>query len=143
MPTYVSLIQWTEQGIKNYKDTPNRAEDYSKLVEGTGGRVRELLWTVGEYDIVAVADFPTMRRERRARLPWPDRTASFMMKAWGLLTAAVRPKQRGATDANLALSAAIRRQAKGRPEQRARASAKARPAGHFSPSGCAYPPCGG
>ena len=58
MPTYVSLIHWTEQGIKNYKDTTGRAEDFSKLVESAGGRVRELLWTVGEYDIVAVAEFP-------------------------------------------------------------------------------------
>jgi uncharacterized protein with GYD domain len=58
MPTYVSLIHWTEQGIKNYKDTTRRAEDFSRLVESLGGRVRELLWTVGEYDIVAVAEFP-------------------------------------------------------------------------------------
>ena len=58
MPTYVSLIHWTEQGIKNYKDSTSRAEDFSKLVESSGGRVRELLWTVGEYDIIAVADFP-------------------------------------------------------------------------------------
>ena len=58
MPTYVSLIHWTEQGIKDYKDTTSRAADYSKLVESSGGRVRELLWTVGEYDIVAVAEFP-------------------------------------------------------------------------------------
>ena len=58
MPTYVSLIHWTEQGIKNFKDTTQRAEDFSKLVDSTGGRVRELLWTVGEYDIVAIIDFP-------------------------------------------------------------------------------------
>ncbi len=58
MPTYVSLIHWTEQGVKNFKDTTQRAEDFSKLVEGAGGRVRELLWTVGEYDIVVVVDFP-------------------------------------------------------------------------------------
>ena len=58
MTTYVSLINWTEQGIKNYRDTTQRAEDFSKLVENSGGRVRELLWTVGEYDIVCVLDFP-------------------------------------------------------------------------------------
>jgi uncharacterized protein with GYD domain len=58
MPTYVSLIHWTDQGIRNYKDTTSRAEDFTKLVENKGGRVRELLWTVGEYDLVAVADFP-------------------------------------------------------------------------------------
>jgi len=58
MPTYVSLIHWTDQGIKNYKDTASRGDDFSKLVESLGGRARELLWTVGEYDLVAVTEFP-------------------------------------------------------------------------------------
>jgi len=58
MTTYVSLINWTEQGIKNFRDTTQRADEFSKLVQSSGGRVRELLWTVGEYDIVCVADFP-------------------------------------------------------------------------------------
>lgn len=58
MPTYVSLIHWTEQGIKDYKDSMSRAEDFTKLVESSGGQVRELLWTVGEYDIVSVVDMP-------------------------------------------------------------------------------------
>ena len=58
MPTYVSLINWTEQGIKNFRDTAKRANDFTKLVEGAGGKVRELLWTIGEYDIVSVVDFP-------------------------------------------------------------------------------------
>lgn len=58
MTTYVSLINWTDQGIRNFRDTTKRAEDFSKLVENSGGRVRELLWTVGECDLVCVADFP-------------------------------------------------------------------------------------
>ena len=58
MNTYVSLISWTDQGIRNFRDTTQRAEDFSKLVENSGGTVRELLWTVGEYDIVCIADFP-------------------------------------------------------------------------------------
>lgn len=58
MTTYVALINWTEQGIKNFRDTTQRAQDFSTLVESSGGRVRELLWTVGEYDIVCVAEFP-------------------------------------------------------------------------------------
>jgi len=58
MNTYVSLINWTDEGIKNFRDTTQRAEDFSKLVENSGGRVRELLWTVGEYDVVCIADFP-------------------------------------------------------------------------------------
>jgi len=58
MPTYVSLVHWTEQGIKNYKDTMKRLEDFTKLAESKGGRVRESLYTVGEYDIVIVTEFP-------------------------------------------------------------------------------------
>ena len=58
MPTYVSLVNWTEQGVKNFRDTLRRAEDYRGLVEKSGGQVRQLLWTLGEYDIVVVADFP-------------------------------------------------------------------------------------
>ena len=58
MPTYVSLVNWTEQGIKNFRDTIRRAEDYRGLAEKNGGQVRHLLWTLGEYDLVVVADFP-------------------------------------------------------------------------------------
>jgi uncharacterized protein with GYD domain len=58
MPTYVSLVNWTEQGVKNFRDTLRRAEDYRGLVEKSGGQVRQLLWTLGEYDVVVVADFP-------------------------------------------------------------------------------------
>jgi uncharacterized protein with GYD domain len=58
MPTYVSLIHWTDQGIKDYKDSTSRAADFTKLAESAGGRIREILWTVGEYDLVTVVDFP-------------------------------------------------------------------------------------
>jgi uncharacterized protein with GYD domain len=58
MPTYVSLVNWTDQGVKNFRDTLRRAEDYRGLVEKSGGQVRQLLWTLGEYDVVVVADFP-------------------------------------------------------------------------------------
>jgi uncharacterized protein with GYD domain len=58
MKTYVSLINWTDQGIRNVRETRDRADEFSKLVENNGGRVRELLWTIGEYDIVSVVDFP-------------------------------------------------------------------------------------
>jgi len=56
--TYVSLVNWTDQGIKNFRDTTQRAADFTKLAESSGGTVRELLWTVGEYDMVCVVDFP-------------------------------------------------------------------------------------
>jgi uncharacterized protein with GYD domain len=57
MPTYVSLVNWTEQGIKNFRDTVRRAEDVRGMVEKNGGQVRQMLWTLGEYDLVSVIDF--------------------------------------------------------------------------------------
>jgi uncharacterized protein with GYD domain len=58
MPTYVSLINWTDEGIKNFRFSTQRADEFSKLVESLGGTVKELLWTVGQYDIVCVVEFP-------------------------------------------------------------------------------------
>jgi uncharacterized protein with GYD domain len=58
MPTYVSLVNWTEQGIRNFRDTVRRAEDARGLIETHGGQQRQMLWTLGEYDLVAVVDFP-------------------------------------------------------------------------------------
>jgi uncharacterized protein with GYD domain len=57
MPTYISLVSWTEQGIKNFPDTVRRAEEFSRFVQGSGGKVRESLWTVGEYDLVQLSEF--------------------------------------------------------------------------------------
>jgi uncharacterized protein with GYD domain len=58
MPTYVALVNFTDQGIKNFRDTVRRAEDYRGLVDKHGGQVRQLLWTLGQYDLVVVTDFP-------------------------------------------------------------------------------------
>ena len=58
MSTYVCLFNWTDEGIRHYRDTTHRAADFGKLVENHGGRVRDMVWTVGEYDVVAIADFP-------------------------------------------------------------------------------------
>jgi uncharacterized protein with GYD domain len=58
MPTYVSLVRWTDQGVRNYRESVQRAEAFRNAVSQSGGQVRELLWTLGEYDIVTVIDAP-------------------------------------------------------------------------------------
>jgi uncharacterized protein with GYD domain len=58
VPTYVSLINWTDQGVRDYRDTVARAQTFRDLAAQAGGQVRELLWTLGEYDIVAVMEAP-------------------------------------------------------------------------------------
>ncbi|NED97799.1 GYD domain-containing protein [Phytoactinopolyspora alkaliphila] len=58
MPTFISLINWTNDGIRNSKETVDRAKAAAKLAERMGGSLKDVYWTVGEYDIVAIADFP-------------------------------------------------------------------------------------
>lgn len=58
MATYVSLLNWTQQGIANFRDTTSRAREFSELMEKAGGRVREILWTLGEYDLVCIVEAP-------------------------------------------------------------------------------------
>jgi uncharacterized protein with GYD domain len=56
--TFVSLVNWTEQGVKSFRDTPKRADAFEQLVKKHGGSVKALYWTLGEYDIVAVTEAP-------------------------------------------------------------------------------------
>ncbi len=57
MSKYVSLFNWTEQGVKNHRDTLDRADAAKKVASDLGGSF-ELYWTLGEYDIVAISEFP-------------------------------------------------------------------------------------
>lgn len=58
MPRYVALINWTDQGIRNASETTARAEAFRALLQGLGGELIDLYWTLGSYDIVAVMDAP-------------------------------------------------------------------------------------
>ena len=58
MPTYVSLVNFTDQGIRNFKDTPKRAQAFSDLVEQMGGKLTGIYWTLGAYDAVAITEAP-------------------------------------------------------------------------------------
>ena len=58
MPKYVTLYNWTDQGVKSAKDTVNRYQAAKQLVESKGGKIETIFWTVGPYDLVTVADFP-------------------------------------------------------------------------------------
>jgi uncharacterized protein with GYD domain len=58
MPTYVVLASFTEQGIKNVKDTPQRAEQVKELAKKSGVTMKEIYWTLGQYDILAIFEAP-------------------------------------------------------------------------------------
>jgi len=58
MPTYVTLSNFTDQGMKNIKDTTKRAEAFRKAAKETGITVKEILWTQGQYDLVTIVEAP-------------------------------------------------------------------------------------
>jgi uncharacterized protein with GYD domain len=58
MGTFISLINWTEQGIRGYKDSLKRSEAYQQALEAAGGKLKDIYWTVGPYDIISIAEAP-------------------------------------------------------------------------------------
>ena len=58
MATYITLVNWTDQGIRNAKDTVKRAQAARQAFEKMGGRFRDVYWTLGQYDIVLTFDAP-------------------------------------------------------------------------------------
>ncbi len=58
MGTYISLVNYTEQGIKSIKDSPKRVDGVRVLAEKLGGRMGDLYLTMGAYDLVAISEFP-------------------------------------------------------------------------------------
>ena len=58
MPTYISLINFTEKGVAGFKDTVDRAEAGKALAGAFGGALKEIYWTLGPYDIVAISEAP-------------------------------------------------------------------------------------
>jgi uncharacterized protein with GYD domain len=58
MATYVSLINYTDQGIRNVKESPKRVDAARKLLKDLGGELKAFYLTMGTYDIVTVAEAP-------------------------------------------------------------------------------------
>jgi len=58
MITYVVLANFTDQGIRNAKDTIKRTEAFKDMAKKFGVTVREIFWTQGQYDIVVITEAP-------------------------------------------------------------------------------------
>ena len=54
---YILLIRWTDQGIRNIKDTTRRAEAATSEAERIGGKLT-VYWIFGEYDAIGILEAP-------------------------------------------------------------------------------------
>ena len=59
MPTYISLVNYTDQGIRNVKDSPKRLDAAKKMLKTMGGEIKDFYLTMGGYDIAIVAEAPS------------------------------------------------------------------------------------
>lgn len=73
MATYFIFIDWTEQGIRNVKDSPKRLDAAKKGIKDSGGEVKGFYMLQGSHDGVLIADMPS-----------DDKLAGFVLKIGGL-----------------------------------------------------------
>ena len=57
MPTYIAFVNWTDQGIRNVKDTVQRRDGAAELAQKYGSSL-QLYWIMGPYDLVAIIEAP-------------------------------------------------------------------------------------
>jgi uncharacterized protein with GYD domain len=55
---FIALFQFTEQGIRNYQGTVDRTKNATEAVAKMGGKLQSVHWTLGQYDLVSLIEFP-------------------------------------------------------------------------------------
>jgi uncharacterized protein with GYD domain len=58
MANYVCLLQFTDQGARNIKDTTKRAEAATAEAEKMGAKITQAFWTMGAYDVILLLEAP-------------------------------------------------------------------------------------
>lgn len=58
MATYIVLVNFTDQGVRNLKDTTKRADAIRDMAKKLGVSVKDIYWTLGAYDAVQIHEAP-------------------------------------------------------------------------------------
>lgn len=56
MATFISLVNFADQGIRNVKDSPDRYEAFRAMAEKMGAKVKGVYYTIGHYDMVLIVE---------------------------------------------------------------------------------------
>ena len=59
MGTFIALLDYTDQGIRNIKDSPHRADKFNQIAEEAGAKVVAQYWTIGSHDGVIILEAPS------------------------------------------------------------------------------------
>lgn len=58
MATYVALIDWTDEGVQNFKDSVDRYEAVQSRLQSMGIEFKDIYWTLGAHDVVGIIEAP-------------------------------------------------------------------------------------
>jgi len=58
MKTYIALVNWTQKGIQEVRESPSRVDKAKAAVAAAGGKMKAFYVTLGRYDMVAVIEVP-------------------------------------------------------------------------------------
>jgi uncharacterized protein with GYD domain len=58
MATYIILASFTDQGIRNVKDSPKRVDAFREMAQKSGATLKDFYWTLGSHDMVAIVEAP-------------------------------------------------------------------------------------
>ncbi|WP_336361197.1 GYD domain-containing protein [Haladaptatus sp. ZSTT2] len=84
MPTYITLWKYTQKGIENIDDSPDRLDAATDLISSVGGELTAFYLTMGAYDIVTIAEFPDDDAAAKVllRISQGGSVSPHTMKAW-------------------------------------------------------------
>lgn len=84
MPTYITLWDYTQQGVEGIEESPTRLDGAKQVMESVGGELHGFYLTMGEHDLVTVAEFPDDDAAAKAllRISQSGNVSSETMKAW-------------------------------------------------------------
>jgi uncharacterized protein with GYD domain len=58
MPTYITLLKYTQKGIENIKEGPSRVDAAKKAIKAAGGEMKAFYLTMGSYDALSIGEAP-------------------------------------------------------------------------------------
>jgi uncharacterized protein with GYD domain len=73
MPYFVILGNWTQKRIETIEDLPERIKAGTKVFESFGVKIKELVFTMGRYDLVGICEAPNAEAITKALLSWGSR----------------------------------------------------------------------
>ena len=84
MPTYISLLSWTQQGVAKVKDSPRRLDAGREAFKKLGVEIKDTYLTMGRYDLVCVIEGPNDEAVARALLTLGSQgnVQTETLKAW-------------------------------------------------------------